>query len=83
MVIAEACEAFNKTLLHFVYTQNIEVYDPKIHQVNPPHTHPFYQIIDFSSKILLNFNYSYITLHVQPRLFSSSFCDAVVAEHVV
>ena len=41
MTIAEACDAFNKTLLHFGYTQNIELYDPKIHQVNPPQTHPF------------------------------------------
>ena len=36
-----------------------------------------------SSKSLLNFKipFTYFTLHVQPRLFSSSFSDAAVAEH--
>ena len=36
MAIAYACEAFNQTLLRFGYTQNIDVYDPKLHQVHPP-----------------------------------------------
>ena len=44
MAIAEACEAFNKTLVHFGYTQILEVYDPKLHQVNPQQTHAFYQM---------------------------------------
>ena len=41
MAIAEACETFNKTFLHFGYTQKIELFDPKTYQVNPPQTHPF------------------------------------------
>ena len=41
VAIAEACDAFNKMLLHFGYTQNIEICDLEIHQVNPPQTHPF------------------------------------------
>ena len=41
VAIAETCDVFNKMLLHFGYTQNIEIYDPEIHQVNPPQTHPF------------------------------------------
>ena len=50
VAIAEACDAFNKMLLHFGCTQNIEIYDPKIHKVNPPQTHPFCYM-DFSSNI--------------------------------
>ena len=41
MALAEACDAFNKMLLHFGYTQNIELYDLKMHQVKPPQTHSF------------------------------------------
>ena len=42
MAIAEACDAFNKALVHFGYNQILEKYDPKVHQVNPPQPHPFY-----------------------------------------
>ena len=52
VAIALACDTFNKMLLHFGYTQNIDVYDPKIHQVNPPQTHPFCSM-DFYVKYLL------------------------------
>ena len=42
MAIAEACDAFNNALIHFGYTQQLEKYDPKVHQVNPPQSHQFY-----------------------------------------
>ena len=44
VAIAEACNGFSKIskmLLHFGYTQNLEIYNPQIHQVIPPKTHPF------------------------------------------
>ena len=40
--INEACEAFNKVMTEFGYTQKLEIYDPKKHQTNPPQQHPFY-----------------------------------------
>ena len=42
VAIDEACEAFNKMLLDFGYTQKLELYDPQTHQVNAPQSHPFY-----------------------------------------
>ena len=53
MAIVEAFEAFNKTLVHFGYTQKLETYDPKV------------LLNGFSS----HYNYTYFTLHVHPRLF--------------
>ena len=41
VAIAEACDAFNKMLLHFGCTKNLENYDPQMPQVNSPQTHPF------------------------------------------
>ena len=38
----EACEAFNKVLLEFGYTQKIEIYDPQTYQVHPPQPNPLY-----------------------------------------
>ena len=43
VAIDEACEAFNKVLLDFGYTQKIKVYDPNCHQVYAPQKHPLYQ----------------------------------------
>ena len=40
--IDEAMTAFNKTLQEFGYTQNLEYYDPHIHQKHTPQQHPFY-----------------------------------------
>ena len=40
--INEACEAFNKVMTEFGYTQKLEIYDPTKHQTNPPQQHPFY-----------------------------------------
>ena len=34
--IDEACEAFNKIMTEFGYTQKLELYDPTRHQTNPP-----------------------------------------------
>ena len=41
VAIAEACDAFNRMLLQFGCTQNLELYDPRTHQVNPLQTNPF------------------------------------------
>ena len=41
-VIDEACEAFNKIMAEFGYTQKLEIYYPAKHQTNPPQQHPFY-----------------------------------------
>ena len=38
----EACEAFNKMMLDFGYTQKLEIYDPHTHQAHPPQQHPLY-----------------------------------------
>ena len=40
VAIDEACEASTKVLPEFGYTQKIEVYDPKCHQVYAPQQHP-------------------------------------------
>ena len=42
MAIAESCDAFNNALIHVGYNQKLEKCDPKVHQVNPPQSHPFY-----------------------------------------
>ena len=42
VAIDEACEAFNKVLLEFGYTQKIEVYEPTRHQTYAPQQHPLY-----------------------------------------
>ena len=39
VAIDEGCEALNKVLLEFGYTQTIEVYDPQCHQVYPQQHH--------------------------------------------
>ena len=39
----ETCEAFNKVLIEFGYTQKIEVYDPKCHQRHTPQQHSLYK----------------------------------------
>ena len=41
VAIVEACEAFKNNAVTFGYTQNLEIYDPQMHQVNPPQTLPF------------------------------------------
>ena len=43
VAIDEACDAFNKVLFEFGYTQKIEVYDPKCHQTYAPQQHPLYK----------------------------------------
>ena len=40
--IDEACDAFNKTMYEFRYTQKLEIFDPTNHQTNHPPQHPFY-----------------------------------------
>ena len=46
-------------------------------------TDPSILLNGLSSQSSLNSTFTYFTLHVQPRLLSSSFADAAVAEHVV
>ena len=38
----EACEAFNKFMTEFGYTQKLEIYDLANHHMNPPLQPPFY-----------------------------------------
>ena len=40
--VDEACEAFNKIMTEFGYTQKLEIYDPTEHQTNHPQQHPFH-----------------------------------------
>ena len=40
--IDEVCEAFNKIMTEFGYTQKLKIHDPTKHQTNPPQQHPFY-----------------------------------------
>ena len=42
VAIQEATDAFNKIMTNFSYHQNLELYDPHIHQVPTPQNHPFY-----------------------------------------
>ena len=60
VAIDEACEAFNKMMLDFGYTQNIELYDPQTHQVHPPQSQPFYRIVKTTHFLSLRFT----TLHL-------------------
>ena len=38
----DAIDAFNAVLLDFGYTQQLQRYNPEIHQVHPPSKHPFW-----------------------------------------
>ena len=60
MAIAGACDAFNNALIHFGYNQKLEKYEPKVHQVNPPKSHPFYLKNGSSLKSYLLFMFIHI-----------------------
>ena len=42
VALSEATDAFNNMLKDFGYTQQLEIYDPHLHQVLPPQQHPLY-----------------------------------------
>ena len=42
VALDDAIDAFNAVLLDFGYTQQLQRYNPEIHQVHPPSKHPFW-----------------------------------------
>ena len=42
VALNEATDAFNNMLKDFGYTQQLEIYDPHLHQAHPPQQHPLY-----------------------------------------
>ena len=65
VTLDDAIDAFDTVLLDFGYTQQLQRYNPEIHQVHPPSKHPFWPK-NYTSD---NSNY--------PILFTSPHSDAV------
>ena len=67
VALHEATDAFNIMLKDFGYTQQLEIYDPHLHQVHPPQQHPLYTYDEKLTFSLFN-RISSLLLHPSPMM---------------